>query len=405
MRQLGENLAVRGHSVTVATTEHPERNFHSLNGVTVRGFRVHGNLAAGMSGDLEGYRKFVREGNFDVVLMYAAQQWTFDALWPEFADMRAAKVFVPSGFAGLYEPGYRSYYRDLVSILRGLDHLVFHASQYRDIEFVRKIGLTNLSIIPNGAALSEFSVAKKSDFRTTIGIAEEEFLFFTVGSFTGLKGHVELALAFEQLEVPAGGKVVLVLNGNVVGTSERGIPFLFRKLIGLVRVNGVAGAIRQIAKKLAGDSAGPRAIAQRINATCDNKRVLITDLPRGELIQLYMSADVFVFASNIEYSPLVLFECAAAGTPFLTVDVGNAWEIAEMTGAGIKCESSRDDRGYTRVEPGVLAGEMRRCMDDPQRLRQLGERGRAAWRAHFTWTGIAARYEALFRQLLIERRS
>jgi glycosyltransferase involved in cell wall biosynthesis len=170
-------------------------------------------------------------------------------------------------------------------------------------------------------------------------------------------------------------------------------------------MNGFAGAIRHVARKLIGDSTGPKAIAKRINAACDNKRVLITDLPRDRLIQLFMSADLFVFASNIEYSPLVLFECAAAGTPFLTVDVGNAWEIAEMTGAGIKCESSRDDRGYTRVEPGVLAGEMRRCMGDPERLRQLGERGRAAWHAHFTWTGIAARYEALFRQLLIERRS
>lgn len=405
VRQLSENLAARGHTVTVATTAHPQRDFHSINGVSVQGFHVHGNLAAGMSGDVEGYRRFVREGDFDVVMIYAAQQWTFDALWPEFPHMRAVKVFVPSGFAGLYEPGYRNYYREICSILRHLDHLVFHASQYRDIDFVRKIGMTNLSIIPNGAALAEFSAAEDHDFRATISISEQEFIFFTVGSFTGLKGHLELVLAFEQLEVPAGKKAVLVLNGNTVGASERGVPFVFRKLLGLVRMNGFAGAIRQVAKKLAGDSAGPRAVAQRINAACDDKRVFIMDLPRDKLIQLFFSSDLFVFASNIEYSPLVLFECAAAGTPFLTVDVGNAWEIAEMTGAGIKCQSYRDDRGYTRVAPEDLASEMRRCMDDESRLRQLGARGRAAWKARFTWTEIAARYEALFQRLLREGRS
>lgn len=405
VRQLGENLAARGHEVTVATTEHPDRNFRALNGVSVKGFRVYGNLATGMGGDVDGYREFVRRGSFDVVMIYAAQQWTFDALWPVFSGIRAAKIFVPSGFAGLYESGFRSYYRDIRTILCDLDHLVFHATHYRDIDFVRNLGLSNMSVIPNGAALDEFTVAPDPGFRAQIGIAAEEFIFLTVGSFTGLKGHLELALAFERLQVPAERKAVLVLNGNEVGASERGMRFIFRKLLGLIRMNGIPGTVRHVVKKVIGDSAGPKAIAQRINAAGGNKRILIMDLPRSKLVQLFMSADLFVFASNIEYSPLVLFECAAAGTPFLTVDVGNAWEIADMTGAGIRCASSRDDRGYTRVEPDVLAHEMRHCMDNEERLRQFGASGRAAWRAQFTWAEIAGRYESLFQRLAHEGRA
>src|SRR5207302_2380480 len=94
------------------------------------------------------------------------------------------------------------------------------------------------------------------------------------------------------------------------------------------------------------------------------KRVFYMDLPRSELVQAFMAADLFVFASNIEYSPLVLFESAAAGTPFLSAPVGNAEEIARWTGGGLICPAKIDARGYTRVDPRVLAVEMRRAMDN-----------------------------------------
>ena len=79
------------------------------------------------------------------------------------------------------------------------------------------------------------------------------------------------------------------------------------------------------------------------------KRVILTDLERQDLIQAYLAADLFVFASRIEYSPLVLFEAAAAGTPFLTVPVGNADEIVRWTGGGVLCEATKDrPRLYAR---------------------------------------------------------
>ena len=40
----------------------------------------------------------------------------------------------------------------------------------------------------------------------------------------------------------------------------------------------------------------------------NQKRILLLDPPRDEVIATYQAADLFVFASNIEYSPLVLFE-------------------------------------------------------------------------------------------------
>jgi glycosyltransferase involved in cell wall biosynthesis len=123
------------------------------------------------------------------------------------------------------------------------------------------------------------------------------------------------------------------------------------------------------------------------------KRVILTDLKRPELVQAYLAADLFVFASRVEYSPLVLYEAAAAGTPFLTVPVGNSPEIVRWTGAGLLCEAAKDSRGYTRVDPGNLATAMARCMSDCAMLSRLGATGRDRWRKHFTWQVVAGYYE------------
>jgi glycosyltransferase involved in cell wall biosynthesis len=132
-------------------------------------------------------------------------------------------------------------------------------------------------------------------------------------------------------------------------------------------------------------------------ASQPGKKIFCTELPRADLVQAFFAADLFVFASMVEYSPLVLFEAAAAGTPFLSVPVGNAEEIARWTGAGVICPAEKDRLGRTRVAPARLADEMRRCMSDPDLLARLGRAGRENWRKSFSWAAIAPRYEQILR--------
>ncbi len=127
------------------------------------------------------------------------------------------------------------------------------------------------------------------------------------------------------------------------------------------------------------------------------KQVLRTNLPRTELVQAMFAADLFVFASNVEYSPLVLFEACAAGLPYITVPVGNAVEIVRWTGGGVLCPAARDERGYTRVDPAVLSAHVDALLSDPATRQALGKAGRDAWRRHFNWAVIAPRYEAILR--------
>lgn len=399
IRQLAERLVVRGHQVTVATTKLATRDFETLHGVRIRGFDINGNLVSGMTGEVEEFQNFTVNGDFELVMVYAAQQWTFDALWPVLDKVACSKVFVPCGFSGLYEPGYAKYFQEMPEVLKKFDHLVFNATKYRDIEFVRKHGMDKLSVLPNGANENEFDEPKDPFFRARNGIPDQSFVFLTVGSITGLKGHQELTSAFARMKLPANKHATLILNGNEVQRLESSVSDITKKLFGLVRTYGLFYALKQVAKKMAGSSASFKSIAESVNKSQANKLVLVTDLPRLELIQAFMAADLFVFASNIEYSPLVLFEAAAAGAPFLTVDVGNAAEIAAWTGAGIVCPSFVDEKGYTRVDAEVLAQAMAELMEKKDLLERLGASGKRSWHEKFTWTKVADQYERLFYQL------
>jgi glycosyltransferase involved in cell wall biosynthesis len=407
IRQLAERLVEKGHQVTIATSKLPNRNFTSLNGVNIKEFSVSGNLVRGMFGDEDKYRQYIIGGDFDVLMIKAAQQWTFDALWPVLEQIKIPKVFIPCGFSGLMEPAYANYFTKMPEVLRKFDHLIFYASDYRDINFTKQHGISNFSIIPNGASEKEFNAKKDATFRLRNDIPENAFVFLTVGSLTGLKGHLELAQAFNKLTLKSDENAVLILNGNDCLRLDNSLLSLPRKFTSLLLTYGIYYTARHTLKGLlrrlgiaVGKSVGIHNIAMTINKSEKNKKILVANFPRTELIQAYMASDLFVFASNIEYSPLVLFESAAAGIPFLSVNVGNSVEIANWTQSGEICPSDRDEKGYTRVSTDVLAGKMEEMMSDVARLKEMGARGKRNWSERFTWHKIATQYENIFEKLV-----
>jgi len=206
--------------------------------------------------------------------------------------------------------------------------------------------------------------------------------------------------AFDLLDLPKDQHATLILNGNVLSALDGGTKGVIHKLISLLRTRGPGYLARQIYRKFLRKDISPQAIAAEINASQPNKTVLVTDFPRNELTQAFMNSDLFVFASNIEYSPLVLFETAAAGTPFLSVTVGNSPEIARWTGAGVICPSTVDGRGLTHVDEHVLAHSMRELMVQNERLDELGKAGRSNWAECYNWKDIARRYESIFLKLV-----
>jgi glycosyltransferase involved in cell wall biosynthesis len=381
IQEIAEHLVQRGHSATVATTRLKERNFHELNGVRIKEFKVSGNLIRGLEGDLESYRKFVISEQFDAIVIKAAQQWTFDALWPVLSQISCRKIHIPCGYSSLHEPTYQEYYRRMPEVLRQFDHLIFYATAYRDIDFAKSHGITNYSVIPNGASEVEFAEPPRPDFRKKYGIREGDFIFLTVGHPRFQKGQLEVAQAYERASLSV--QSVLILNDRPKGDDVlRSWTFPHRlKTLPVSLMDRYRYPLRDLERVLKS--------IRRQRA----KRALVTNLKRDDVISAFFASDLFVFASRVEYSPLVLFESAAAGLPFLSVPVVNAYEIAAWTQGGEICPAECDEKGNVRVDSKILAERMEAMVLDRERLEKYGKRGRENWKERYSWDKIASQYE------------
>ena len=127
---------------------------------------------------------------------------------------------------------------------------------------------------------------------------------------------------------------------------------------------------------------------------------MLLDPPRGEVIAAYQAANIFLFGSNIECSPIVLFEAAASGTPFISTACGNAAEIAEWTQSGVIVATQQDRDGSVRAGASSIADAIENLLGDRSRLEKLRRSGRESWKKSFTWERIATEYERVYLKLL-----
>ncbi len=101
--------------------------------------------------------------------------------------------------------------------------------------------------------------------------------------------------------------------------------------------------------------------------------------------------DVFVLPSLIEGFPLTTLEAMLAGVPVVASDVGGVGEAVREGQTGRLVPSGDVD---------ALAAAIASLVDDPGTRAALGTRGRQVVLAEFTAGRMAARYEALYRELL-----
>lgn len=360
VRQLSERMVRAGHDVTVLTSSHPDRKSGSINGVHIIDFDVTGNAVRGMSGDVDRYITALREGGFDMVTLFAAQQWTTDALLPHLDELDAKKVFVPTGFSALRSPDYAGYYERMPEWLRAMDLSIFLSEHYQDAEFATEHGITKRVLIPNGAAEEEFEGPIRHDMRRELGLPDREVVITHIGSYTGMKGHLEAIRLF--LTARRTRNSTLLLIGDGIHEAERHFH----------------GWRRMMLRRWLGRLTG--------------RRILFKELDRTRTVSALRQSDLFLFPSRIECSPIVLFESMAAGVPFLASDAGNSAEIAAWSSGGWILPCTHDPSGHSHVVPRAGARMLDRILGDQAAIRAAGERGHTAWKQRFTWQAIAERY-------------
>lgn len=366
IKQVSEQLVKHGHEITVATKKLKDRTNRTINGVDIEEFDISGNEAHGFHGETDRYQKFLLSGDFDLIMNYAAQQWATDLVFPLLDRIQYHKVMAPCGFSGLFDPPFAKYFNKMPAVLKKYDHLIFHSNRYRDINFAREHEVNNYTVIPNGALEDEFG-QKDITFRRRYGIPEDAQMLLTVGSHTGEKGHSLAVKAFSRARL---GKSVLVIIGNVLPGNKGCLSSCKRR----------AGWLNLVSR--------------------GQKRIILLNPPRSDVVAAYHAADLFIFGSNIECSPLVLFEAMASRTPFITVACGNAEEIANWGHGGLVVPTISRQKGRVDANPIVLAKAIENLFNNPEERQELADAGYKAWKHSFTWEKIALEYERVYRAAL-----
>jgi len=371
VRQISERLVRMGHEVTVATSYHSDRKQLLINGVKIEQFHISGNTVRGICGnksEIQRYIDLVCNPKFDIVTNFAAQQWATDLSLPILDSIKAKKVFVPTGFSGLYLPEYKEYFKQMKKWMKQYDMNIFLSNDYRDSDFARKSGVKKRILITNAASEEEFLSTKYIDMRKKLGIPANHFLVLLVGSHTGVKGHKEAIAIFRKANITNASLLVVAYPSH---TNCALRCFLVKQIF--------------------------NASLKRFT---DKKKIVITSLSRQETINAYNQADVFLFPSNIECSPTVLFEAMASKTPFLVTDVGNAKEIIRWSGSGILLPTTIGKNGYSTSDIEGSASILEHMYHNPKKRHAMARSGYNAWKKRFTWGKIAKQYEQVYQKII-----
>jgi glycosyltransferase involved in cell wall biosynthesis len=118
-------------------------------------------------------------------------------------------------------------------------------------------------------------------------------------------------------------------------------------------------------------------------------RVLFTGV-RDDMPQVYASIDLLVLPSLCEAMPMCVLEAMAAGKPVIATRVGAVPELIDQGQTGVL------------IEPGDVAGlsaAVVKLLEDSERARQLGEKGRTRTIEHFSADYMARRYLQLYSEV------
>jgi glycosyltransferase involved in cell wall biosynthesis len=365
VKQLSERLVALGHEVSVATRRTEGRKNKVIKGVRIVDFAISGNEVHGITGERDAYEKFLLESRYDVVAFFAAQQWATDIALPILSQIHGKKISVPTGYSGLYKAEYADYFEKMKERIHGYDMNVYLSYNYRDINFAKMNGVESMMIIPNGAGEDEFLSDSSIDIRKQLGIPSDHFIVLHVGSYTGVKGQQEAVEIFMKSSLK---RATLLMIGN--NSENYRVRYRKRPLMCWLNFKN--------------------------KVLLEKKMVIFNSYPRDFTVAAYKEADLFLFPSNIECSPIVLFECAAAGLPFLSNDVGNAAEIAAWTNGGLLIKTAVDENGFSNADISDAVSKLNLMYKDSDLRKKMSSDSFENWKRKFSWEVITRQYEDLY---------
>ncbi len=294
---IGEYLNNSNCKVEIATTFNNKRNNKIHNNILINEFKISGNCVRGYSGEVDRYQKFLLDSNYDQIIFYAAQQWTFDLSIEILKKIKGKKIFIPCGFSKLNNLLYKPYFNIIKNKINEFDKLVCLSGEYQDYKFCKKFYKKKISIINNGA---EDIFFKKYGFRKKFKIKKNEIFLLYLSNIKFMKGQDRFIKILQKIKNEK-------INAFIIYANEPNKLYM-------------------------------KYLKHRSNEVCKlNKNIRINfmkNTSKEEKMKAFSECDYFICTSRLECSPLVMFEAMAAGKIFLGSKVGNCHEIQKKLKIG-----------------------------------------------------------------------
>jgi glycosyltransferase involved in cell wall biosynthesis len=289
-------LTSHKNNVVVATAGNKRNTrFDSFLNVRIEEFNVTGadSLINPLRGDVDSYKMFLLESNFDLILMNAWQTWSTDICLKYLNEISGKKVLyshcISTNLFFSEQPLksllryllWRPYFFKIKSILKKLDALICLApegidSRFDDVRMASKLKIP-LYIIPN-------TVSDKINCIDPLPF-ESRKQIISVGSYSWQKGHD------------------FVLRTYALSIAKNNIPL-----------------------KIFGQKFSPHTIKLKEEASrlgIENKFLSFYEgVEKIELLKEYSKSLAFILGSRTECQPLVILDAMASGTPYISRSTG-----------------------------------------------------------------------------------
>jgi len=177
----------------------------------------------------------------------------------------------------------------------------------------------------------------------------------------------------------------LLFCGRLNGKEQKGVDILLRAM-------PLIHKEYQVTLKIIGS--GPRLEQYKIIARdlgIEKNVKFPGSIKHDELPKYYSEADLFVFPSRRESFGLVLAEAMAAGLPVVSTKAGAIPEVVKDGDTGILAPPNN---------PQKLADAVNSLLDNPERMRRMGMKGKERVKKYFTWNKVAERVLRYYEEIL-----
>ncbi len=371
---LARELGVRGHAVTVCTTDAadaaerspvaqlPSMSHRMWNCVDVHTFSNASNslayhlqcfLPRGLDTFLATHAR-----EFDIAHLHACRNLPVSLAARRLKAARVPYVLAPNGTAPRIERRRAAKWVYDMTVGRGdlRDAAAVLAVSESERAQLERYGVepSRIRVVPNPVDVEDRSVPR-SVFRARHALEERPVVLY-LGKVTPRKRVDALVRAFGQLEKP---EARLVIAGNDMGA------------MGSVRNEVHCGGL--------------------------TSQTIFAGLLRGnERFEALAAADVVAYPSSDEVFGLVAFEALLVGTPVVVAGDSGCGEIVAETGGGIV---------VTVGDVAGLSAAIRSILSSPKEWRRRARVAAGRVRARFGGHVVAEKLDALYHELIAARRN